>query len=539
MNDDVVAGIIKNTGNDKFAYDLYRRFIMMYSNVILGMDMEPFEEIILHQKKERGVSLDVELTGSDWKIVSEKFKVLNPSIPYEPMDQLEEAITAVFRSWHNKRAVRYRALNNIPSNWGTAVTVQSMVYGTVNQESGTGVAFSRNPSSGVREFFGEFLPQGAGEDVVAGIRTPEPLDNMRIKWPKMYDELYQYQEMLESYYRDMQDMEFTVESGRLFMLQTRNGKRTPKAAVRIAVDMVAEGMLSEREGLLRIPADQMDFFLHTSLDPDEKKFPRTRIGGKGLPASPGAATGRMCLTAEKAEEMSEAGEKVILVRRDTCPDDISAFHCSEGVLTSAGGMTSHAAVVARGMGTPCVSGFADLVEINAASGEAVFADGTRLKEGDVITLDGGTGEVFLGEVARLPAGEDDDFLTVLSWADGVRKLKVLANADTPKNAADARALGAQGIGLCRTEHSESPAFQRRLAHSLTLRPLSSVFRRGKDSRHARHDHGRHRQRAPGGSGYSVQLSAGRYQGNALGDERPAHDHTPARSSPARVFAHEG
>jgi pyruvate,orthophosphate dikinase len=448
MNDDILAGIIRNTGNGKFAYDIYRRFIMMYSNVILGMDMEPFEEVIMEQKEAEGVSLDVELSENGWKTVVEKFKILSPDIPYEPMDQLEAAITAVFRSWHNKRAVRYRALNNIPSDWGTAVTVQSMVYGTANQESGTGVAFSRNPSSGKPEFFGEFLPQGAGEDVVAGIRTPEPIENMRIKWPHIYDELFGYQEMLESYYRDMQDMEFTVENGKLFMLQTRNGKRTPKAAVRIAVDMVNEGMLSEREGLLRIPAEQMDFFLHSSLDP---KSPRTKIG-KGLPASPGAATGKIAFTADEAEAMSAAGDKVVLVRRDTSPDDINAFHCSEGILTSAGGMTSHAAVVARGMGTPCVSGCADLVDIDVEKKVATFADGTVLTENSIITLDGSTGEVFAGTVGRLPPGEDDDFLTVLNWADSARKLKVMANADTPKNAADARELGAEGIGLCRTEH---------------------------------------------------------------------------------------
>ncbi|CAM9925877.1 unnamed protein product, partial [Phaeothamnion confervicola] len=343
-------------------------------------------------------------------------------------------------------AIRYRAYNDIPADWGTAVNVQAMVFGNMNDQCGTGVAFSRNPSTGENKFFGEFLPNAAGEDVVAGIRTPQPLSEMAERWPDVYRELDGYQQRLETYYRDMQDLEFTIENGRLYMLQTRNGKRTPAAAVRIVSDMVNEGMLTQREALLRIPADQMDFFLHSSIDP---KAPKTLIG-KGLPASPGAATGKIVFTPDDAEAMANKGEQVILVRKDTSPEDIHGMKSAAGILTVLGGMTSHAAVVARGMGKCCVSGCGD-VTVDVEEG-VLTAGGQTFTRGDIITVDGTAGKVYAGEVGRIQAGENADFQTILGWADFERTLKVFANADTPENARDARRLGAEGIGLCRTEH---------------------------------------------------------------------------------------
>nr|AIT69949.1 pyruvate orthophosphate dikinase [Sargassum henslowianum]AIT69950.1 pyruvate orthophosphate dikinase [Sargassum henslowianum]AIT69954.1 pyruvate orthophosphate dikinase [Sargassum vachellianum] len=446
LNDEIVEGIIKTTGNERFAYDTYRRFLNMYSDVVMDLDKEPFEEVITSIKKRKGIKLDLEMEAADWKEVAEEFKKLNPNVPSDPREQLRGAILAVFRSWNNDRAIRYRSYNNIPDEWGTAVNVQAMAYGNMNDGCGTGVAFSRNPSTGENKFFGEFLPNAAGEDVVAGIRTPQPLEEMAAKWPGVYEELYKYQEQLEKYYCDMQDIEFTVENGRLYMLQCRNGKRTAKAAVKIAVDMVKEGALTEAEALLRIPANQMDFFLHPTLDPKAQK---TRIG-EGLPASPGAATGKIVFTPDDAEVMANMGEEVILVRKETTPEDIHGMKSAEGVLTALGGMTSHAAVVARGMGKCCVSG-CTAAEVDAKSKVLKLGD-VELKEHDVITIDGSTGEVYLGTVERRSAAEDEDFQTVLGWADQMRKLKVLTNADTPDQAAQARKLGAQGIGLCRSEH---------------------------------------------------------------------------------------
>nr|AIT69957.1 pyruvate orthophosphate dikinase [Sargassum horneri] len=446
LNDEIVEGIIKTTGNERFAYDTYRRFLNMYSDVVMDLDKEPFEEVITGIKKRKGIKLDLEMEAADWKEVVGEFKKLNPNVPSDPREQLRGAILAVFRSWNNDRAIRYRSYNNIPDEWGTAVSVQAMAYGNMNDGCGTGVAFSRNPSTGENKFFGEFLPNAAGEDVVAGIRTPQPLEEMATKWPGVYEELYKYQEQLEKYYCDMQDIEFTVENGRLYMLQCRNGKRTAKAAVKIAVDMVKEGALTEAEALLRIPANQMDFFLHPTLDPTAQK---TMIG-VGLPASPGAATGKIVFTPDDAEVMANMGEEVILVRKETTPEDIHGMKSAEGVLTALGGMTSHAAVVARGMGKCCVSG-CTAAEVNAKSKVLKLGD-VELKEHDVITIDGSTGEVYLGTVERRSAAEDEDFQTVLGWADKMRKLKVLTNADTPDQAAQARKLGAQGIGLCRSEH---------------------------------------------------------------------------------------
>nr|AIT69956.1 pyruvate orthophosphate dikinase [Dictyopteris undulata] len=446
LNDEIVQGIIDTTGNERFAYDTYRRFLNMYSDVVMDLSKEPFEEVITEIKKKKGVKLDLELDASDWKQVVEEFKKINPNVPQDPREQLRGAVLAVFKSWNNDRAIRYRSYNGIPDSWGTAVSVQAMAYGNMNDECGTGVAFSRNPSTGEDKFFGEFLPNAAGEDVVAGIRTPQPLEEMAKKWPEVYGELYSYQDKLEKYYGDMQDIEFTVENGRLYMLQCRNGKRTAKAAVKIAVDMVKEGTLTPAEALLRIPANQMDFFLHPTLDP---KADKTKIG-EGLPASPGAATGKVVFNPDDAEVMANVGEEVILVRKETTPEDIHGMKSAVGVLTALGGMTSHAAVVARGMGKCCVSGCTG-AEVDVRAKTLTLGDQV-IKENDIITIDGSTGDVYLGSVERRSAAEDGDFQAVLEWADEMRELKVLTNADTPEQAATARSLGAQGIGLCRTEH---------------------------------------------------------------------------------------
>ncbi|CBN74442.1 Pyruvate, phosphate dikinase [Ectocarpus siliculosus] len=446
LNDEIVQGIIDTTGNERFAYDTYRRFLNMYSDVVMEMDKEPFEEVIDKIKKKKGIKLDLEMEASDWKQVVAEFKNLNPNVPMDPREQLRGAILAVFRSWNNDRAIRYRSYNGIPDAWGTAVSVQAMAYGNMNDACGTGVAFSRNPSTGENKFFGEFLANAAGEDVVAGIRTPQPLEEMAQKWPEVYAELFKYQEQLEKYYGDMQDIEFTVENGRLYMLQCRNGKRTAKASVKIAVDMVKEGTLSAQEALLRIPANQMDFFLHPTLDPKAKKT----LIGEGLPASPGAATGKIVFTPDDAEAMANLGQDVILVRKETTPEDIHGMKSAQGVLTALGGMTSHAAVVARGMGKCCVSG-CTAAEVDVKTKTLTLGE-NKLKEHDVVTIDGSTGEVYLGTVDRRSAAEDEDFQAVLKWADDIRELKILTNADTPEQAATARGLGAQGIGLCRSEH---------------------------------------------------------------------------------------
>ncbi|CAM9471465.1 unnamed protein product [Chrysoparadoxa australica] len=446
LNDEIVARMVETSGNARWAYDTQRRFIQMFSDVVMGIDGDKFEAALVGLRKERSAAEDINLTAEDLQELIKRYKKINPNVPDSPHEQLEMAIAAVFSSWFNQRAIRYRAYNNIPGDWGTAVNIQAMVFGNVNDDSGTGVAFSRNPATGENKFFGEWLPKAEGEDVVSGVRTPFALEQLKEKWPEIYQQLWDIQHQLEQHYSDMQDLEFTIENGKLFMLQCRNGKRTPKAAVKMAVDMVQEGMITEREAILRIPAPQMDFFLHPSIDPAAEKT----VLGKGLPASPGAATGAIVFTPEEAETRAEQGEKVILCRRETTPEDIHGMKAAQGILTQLGGMTSHAAVVARGMGTACISGCSELhIDFEACT---LLLNGHTLKKGDVITLDGTKGEVLLGEVKRIAALDDPDFQTVLGWADKFKKLGVLTNADTPHDAATAKSWGATGIGLCRTEH---------------------------------------------------------------------------------------
>ncbi len=451
LNDETVEGLIDKTNNERFSYDSYRRFVTMYGNVVLNIPHDHFEEALEMAKKTKGVTLDTDMTAEDWKKLVGVFKqiVLDFSgkpFPEDPKEQLKGAIVAVFNSWNSKRAITYRNLHGMPHNMGTAVNVQSMVFGNMGEDSGTGVAFTRNPSTGEKEFFGEFLFNAQGEDVVAGIRTPKKIAEMKDSMPHMFDQLNEVQKTLENHYKDMQDIEFTIESGRLFMLQTRNGKRTARAAVKVAVDMVEEGLITKHEAIKRIDANQLNALLHPSIDP---KAPRTVLC-KGLPASPGAAVGKVVFTADDAYRLAEDGEKVILVRKETSPEDIHGMHAAQGILTSTGGMTSHAAVVARGMGKPCIAGCKEVhvddkiktLEINGQ----VFA------EGDIISLDGSTGEVMKGEMPTVEPALTGEFEELMSWADEVRKLRVRTNADTPHDAQVARRLGAEGIGLCRTEH---------------------------------------------------------------------------------------
>ncbi|MFK7830703.1 MAG: pyruvate, phosphate dikinase [Congregibacter sp.] len=446
INDEIAEGLARRTNNPRFAYDSYRRFIQMFADVVLEADGEAFEEIIEKKKEERGAKNDVDMQAEDWQAVIHEFKQI-VEFPEDPFQQLRLAVEAVFRSWHTPRANVYREMNNIPDSLGTAVTVQSMVFGNFGDDSGSGVAFTRNPSTGEREFFGEVLFNAAGEDVVAGIRTPEPVGALQERLPAVYDELYRTQAQLEQHYRDMQDIEFTVQEGRFYILQTRSGKRTGRASVRIAVDMVREGMIDEKEALLRVSPQHVESFLHPMVDPDAAKD----ILASGLPASPGGASGTVTFSADEAVEVSAEGKKVILVRRETTPEDIHGMRVAEGILTELGGMTSHAAVVARGMGVCAITGCGDL-RVNVKEGTATAADGTVIRRGDTITLDGSTGEVMLGDIAKVEASTSDDFQMLLSWADKHRRLKVRANAETPEDAAKARELGAEGIGLCRTEH---------------------------------------------------------------------------------------
>jgi pyruvate,orthophosphate dikinase len=451
LNDETVEGLIEKTNNPRFSYDSYRRFVTMYGNVVLNIPHDHFEEALESAKKTKGVTLDTDMTAEDWKALVGVFKKIvreatGQPFPEDPKEQLKGAIIAVFNSWNSKRAITYRNLHGMPHNMGTAVNVQSMVFGNMGEDSGTGVAFTRNPSTGEREFFGEFLFNAQGEDVVAGIRTPKKIAEMKESMPGMFDQLNEVQKTLENHYKDMQDIEFTIESGRLFMLQTRNGKRTARAAVKVAVDMVEEGLITKPEAIKRVDANQLNALLHPSIDP---KAPKTVLC-KGLPASPGAAVGKVVFTADDAYRLAEDGEKVILVRKETSPEDIHGMHAAQGILTSTGGMTSHAAVVARGMGKPCIAGCKEVhvddkiktLEINGH----VFA------EGDVLSLDGSTGEVMLGEMPTVEPALTGEFEELMSWADEVRKLKVRTNADTPHDAQVARRLGAEGIGLCRTEH---------------------------------------------------------------------------------------
>jgi pyruvate,orthophosphate dikinase len=462
LNDVTVQGVIRQSRDERFAYDAYRRFVQMYSDVVMGMDKDILEHLLEHKKEAKGVHLDTDLTAEDWKDLVAKFKAeikkhLAKDFPEDPQEQLWGAIGAVFGSWMNQRAITYRRLNNIPADWGTAVNVQSMVFGNMGDDCATGVAFTRDPSTGENYFYGEYLVNAQGEDVVAGIRTPQPINKakgsskdlpaMEDVMPECYSQLANIRDILEKHYKDMQDIEFTIETGKLFMLQTRNGKRTASAAIKIAVDMVAEGLIDEKTAVQRVAPSQLDQLLHPSLDP---KAPKKKIA-KGLPASPGAASGQVVFTADEAEAAAKLGLKVILVRVETSPEDIHGMHAAQGILTARGGMTSHAAVVARGMGKCCVAGCGDIT-VNYGAQSFTAKGGVVVMKGDVITLDGSAGEVMLGQVPTVPPQLTGDFGTLMCWVDKFRKLKVRTNADTPHDSRVAREYGAEGIGLCRTEH---------------------------------------------------------------------------------------
>ena len=463
LNDETVAGLATGSGDERFAWDSYRRFIQMYSDVVLELDHGAFEEALEIAKEDKGFNLDTEMTAEDWKGLVAQYKKLveqqwGKPFPQDVQEQLWGAVGAVFGSWQSERAKVYRRLNDIPASWGTAVNVQAMVFGNMGDTSATGVAFTRDPSKGDRAYYGEFLINAQGEDVVAGIRTPQYLTkaareeagakaaSMEEAMPEVYGELAKVFDLLETHYRDMQDIEFTVQEAKLWMLQTRAGKRTAKAALKIAVDMASEGLISEEEAILRVDPLALDQLLHPTLDPQAHRD----VIAKGLPASPGAASGIIVFDAETAEQRAERGESVILVRVETSPEDIHGMHAAKGILTARGGMTSHAAVVARGMGRPCVSGAGTL----AIEGKIkrMRAGGREFKEGDIITIDGSTGEVMAGEVATVQPELAGDFGVLMVWADKVRRLKVRTNAETPLDCQTARDFGAEGIGLCRTEH---------------------------------------------------------------------------------------
>ena len=451
VSDESVAAIAEESGNERFAWDCYRRFIQMYGEVVEGVPAYAYEDALTELKRKRGVELDTDLGPADLKELVATFKeISNEHLGGEwtsdPVEQLHRAVNAVFRSWQNPRAEVYRRANNIPSDLGTAVNVMQMVFGNRGEDSATGVCFTRNPSTGANELYGEFLVNAQGEDVVAGIRTPRPLAEMRDVLPEAYDELIDTMRRMEAHYRDMQDMEFTVENGKLFLLQTRNGKRTAAAALKVASDLVDEGVITKEEALLRIEPDQLDQLLHPAIDPSHGEKPIA----KGLPASPGAAVGEVVFDADTAAERGGRGEAVVLVRYETTPDDIHGVIVAQGVLTAHGGMTSHAAVVARGMGKPCVAG-ASGIHIDA-KGRTLTVGDRVIKEGEVITLDGSTGDVFGQEIKLIPPRINEDFQRVVTWADEVRELGVRANADNFEDASKARELGAEGIGLCRTEH---------------------------------------------------------------------------------------
>ena len=453
MNDTVVEAFAAKTNNPRFAYDSYRRFIQMYSDVVMEVGKAYFEKLIDEMKEARGVVQDTELTADDLKELATEFKAqykekIGSDFPSDPVEQLFGAIKAVFRSWDNPRAVYYRRMNDIPGDWGTAVNVQSMVFGNMGDTSGTGVAFSRNPATGEKGLYGEFLMNAQGEDVVAGIRTPETIDQLRDENPAVYDQFVAIVNKLESHYRDMQDMEFTIEEGKLFMLQTRNGKRTAAAAFKIACDLVDEGAISQEQAVRMIDPKQIDALLHPQFHAADLKAAVPL--GKGLPASPGAATGKVSFTAEDAAARGKAGESVVLVRLETTPEDIEGMHYAKGILTARGGMTSHAAVVARGMGTCCVSGLGDISF--GADGASFTLGGQTFTANDWISLDGSTGNVYGQEIDTVPADVSGYFGRVIEWADEFRTMKVRTNADTPADARQAREFGAEGIGLCRTEH---------------------------------------------------------------------------------------
>lgn len=451
LNDQTTEGLKELTQNPRFAYDCYRRFIQMFGDVVLGVDYYHFEMIINKCKENRGVSQDTELTAEDWQWVIKEFKKLiveqtQMEFPQDPEMQLKQAITAVFKSWNNQRAKIYRKIHQIPDDLGTAVNIQLMVFGNMGNDSGTGVAFTRNPSTGEKELYGEFLINAQGEDVVAGVRTPQEIHQLHLEMPEIYKQFQEISHQLEQHYKDMQDIEFTVEKGRLYILQTRAGKRTAQAAIKIAVSLVHEGIIDRNTALLRIDPDQLDQMLHRRIDPEAK----LDVIAKGLPASPGAASGRIVFDADEAEKKANNGEAVILVRPETTPEDIHGILAAQGILTSRGGMTSHAAVVARGMGKACVCG-CEQIKIDLRQKE-VSVDGLTLSEGELISIDGSTGKVMQGEVPLIDPELSDEFKELLGWADEVRKLQVRANADNPKDSSKARELGAEGIGLCRTEH---------------------------------------------------------------------------------------
>jgi len=463
LNDETVEALAKKSGDRRFAFDSYRRFITMYSDVVLGLGHEHFEELLDHHKERQGYSLDTDLTADDWAELVTRYKKrvqdeLGRPFPQDPNEQLWGAIGAVFSSWMNARAITYRRLHSIPESWGTAVNVQAMVFGNMGETSATGVAFTRNPSTGEKKLYGEFLINAQGEDVVAGIRTPQEISeaarqeagsdkpSMESTLPKAYAELTRIYNKLEKHYRDMQDLEFTVEQGKLWMLQTRNGKRTAKAALRIAVELANEGLITKNEAVLRVEPLALDQLLHPTIDPKAHR----KVIATGLPASPGAASGEIIFSSDEAAQLKDNGKKVVLVRVETSPEDIHGMHAAEGILTTRGGMTSHAAVVARGMGKPCVSGAGSIrVDYNAGT---MTAGGQVFKKGDFITVDGSTGQVLAGKVDMIEPQLSGEFATLIAWADKVRKLGVRANADTPNDARAAVRFGAEGIGLCRTEH---------------------------------------------------------------------------------------
>ena len=453
LNDVAVEGFAKKTGNPRFAYDSYRRFIQMFSDVVMEVPKSLFERVLDEIKAAKQVKFDMELTAEDLQEVIARFKAIykdkmGEDFPQDPKVQLMEAVKAVFRSWDNERAIVYRRMNDIPGDWGTAVNVQAMVFGNMGETSGTGVAFTRNPSTGAKGIYGEYLINAQGEDVVAGIRTPQPITKLEQDLPECYKQFMEIAMKLETHYRDMQDMEFTIENGKLFFLQTRNGKRTAQAALQIACDLVDEGMITPQEAVTRIEAKSLDQLLHPTFDPEALKA--GEVIGQALPASPGAAAGKVYFTAEDAKQAHEQGERVVLVRLETSPEDIEGMHASEGILTVRGGMTSHAAVVARGMGTCCVSGCGDIA-IN--EDDKVFElGGHTFHEGDYISLDGSTGKIYKGDIKTMEASVSGNFGRIMDWADQYRKLQVRTNADTPQDAANAVKFGAEGIGLCRTEH---------------------------------------------------------------------------------------
>jgi pyruvate,orthophosphate dikinase len=463
LNDETVKNLTKLTGDERFAFDSYRRFITMFSNVVLGISTEHFEHLLEQHKEKIGKEFDVDLTADDWKAIVQQYKDevqrrLGEPFPTEPWQQLKRSVSAVFGSWMNKRAITYRKLHGLPDHWGTAVNVQAMVYGNMGDDSATGVCFTRNPSTGENAFYGEYLVNAQGEDVVAGIRTPQPLSlaekaTMGSDLPAMeellaplYRELVGVRNRLEKHYSDMQDMEFTIQKGKLWMLQTRTGKRTAQAALRMAVEMCEEGLIKKEEAVRRVDPEHLDQLLHPMIDPKAEK----EVLGKGLPASPGAASGQIVFSADEAEDWAKAGKKVILTRIETSPEDIGGMHVAQGILTTRGGMTSHAAVVARGMGTPCVAGAGELrIDYGA---KTLTAGNTVLNEGDMVTIDGSTGQVLAGDVPKIQPELTGDFGKLMAWVDEIRTMNVRANAETPLDASTARKFGCEGIGLCRTEH---------------------------------------------------------------------------------------